>query len=192
MSRVSGTLLAMSLRYALLGLLNERPSSGYELTQRFAQGIGSYAWDAKHSQIYPELKKLTGAGLIEIAEEGARGRKTYAITADGRAELRHWLLTPAGGTGGVRNEYVLRLFLLSALSREEARTILEHTIDYSARQLEAINQDFEDSVAGGGPTRGHGALAAQYGIRVFRATIDWARWAIEQIDADPEFGAGHK
>ncbi|QGN33340.1 PadR family transcriptional regulator [Microlunatus sp. Gsoil 973] len=179
----------MSLRFALLGLLNERPASGYDLTRRFAQGIGSYAWDAKHSQIYPELKKLTEAGLIEIAEEGARGRKTYAITADGRAQLRQWLLTPAGNAG-VRNEYVLRLFLLSALRRDEARTILEHTIEYSTEQLQAITQDFQDSVADGGPTRGHGALAAQYGIRVFQATIDWAHWAIEQIDADPGFGHG--
>jgi len=185
---MSGTISGMSLRFALLGLLNEHPSSGYDLTQRFSQGIGSYAWDAKHSQIYPELKKLTDEGVIEIAEEGARGRKTYAITPAGRDQLRGWLLTAPAGTGGVRNEYVLRLFLLSALSRDEARQILTHTIDYATRQRDTISADYETSVANGGPAGGHGALAAQYGIRVFQATIDWARWAIEQIDTDPAFG----
>jgi len=178
----------MSLRFALLGLLNEHPSSGYDLTQRFSQGIDSYAWDAKHSQIYPELRKLTDEGLIEIAEEGARGRKTYAITRPGRDLLRGWLLSPPTGSGGVRNEYVLRLFLLSALDRDEARQILTHTIEYSSHQRDAISADYRQSVADGGPARGHGALAAQYGIRVFDATIDWARWAIEQIDSDPAFG----
>lgn len=178
----------MSLRFALLGLLNEHPSSGYDLTQRFSQGIGSYAWDAKHSQIYPELRKLTDDGLIEVAEEGARGRKTYAITQQGRALLRDWLLSPPVGAGGVRNEYVLRLFLLSALDREEARRILVRTIEYSTEQRDAISASYSESVADGGRARGHGALAAQYGIRIFDATIDWARWAIEQIDTDPEFG----
>lgn len=178
----------MSLRFALLGLLNEQPSSGYDLTRRFSQGIGAYAWNAKHSQIYPELRKLTDDGLIEVAEEGARGRKTYAVTDAGRHQLRDWLLTPPAGTGGVRNEYVLRLFLLSALDRDEARTMLEHTITHSTEQLTMISKSYQDAVSDGGPARGHGALAAQYGIRVYQATIDWARWAIEQIDTDPRFG----
>jgi len=180
----------MSLRFALLGLLNEHPSSGYDLTRRFAQGIGSYAWDAKHSQIYPELRRLTEDGLTEIAEQGARGRKTYAITQQGREELRAWLLRPPASAGGVRNEYVLRLFLLSSLDRDEARRMLQHTIEYSTQQRDAITADYQESVADGGPARGHGALAAQYGIRVFQATIDWAHWAIEQIDTDPSFGQG--
>lgn len=178
----------MSLRFALLGLLNERPSSGYDLTQRFAEGIGSYAWDAKHSQIYPELRKLTDDGLIEIAEEGARGRKTYAITGEGRKQLRTWLLSPPVSAGGVRNEYVLRLFLLSALDRDEARGILTRTIEYSVQQRDAISAGYQETVSHGGPAGAHGALAAQYGIRVFQATIDWAHWAIEQIDTDPTFG----
>ena len=178
----------MSLRFALLGLLDERPSSGYELTQRFAEGIGAYAWDAKHSQIYPELKKLTSDGVIEIAEEGARGRKTYAITAEGRRQLRDWLTSPPSRSGGVRNEYVLRLFLLSSLDRQGARSLLERTITFSSQQLESIGRGYQEATAAGGPASGPGALAAQYGIRVYQATIDWAHWAIDEIDHDPDFG----
>ncbi|GAB3924164.1 PadR family transcriptional regulator [Microlunatus endophyticus] len=179
----------MSLRFALLGLLNEHPSSGYDLTRRFSEGIGAYAWDAKHSQIYPELRKLTEDGLIEIAEEGARGRKTYAITGQGQEELRGWLLRPPTVAGGVRNEYVLRLFLLSALDQDEARQILTRTIEYSTRQREAIDAEYQEHLAGGGAAR-QGALAAQYGIRMYQATIEWAQWAIEQITAESSAGSG--
>lgn len=92
----------MSLRFALL---NDQQSSGYDLTQRFAAGVGTYAWDVEHSQIYPELRRLLDDDLIEIAEQGARGRKTYAITEKGHTALRQWLLTPPQpGRGGVRNE----------------------------------------------------------------------------------------
>jgi PadR family transcriptional regulator, regulatory protein AphA len=180
----------MSLRFALLGLLSDRPSSGYDLTQRFAAGIGTYAWDAKHSQIYPELKRLLADDLIEVAEEGARGRKTYAITSNGSSALRDWLLTPPAGQGGVRNEYVLRLFLLPVLDPDEAKTILTRTIQACEGQIKILIKEREELSASGATAVQQGALAAQYGIGVYQATIDWARWAIKEIDAAPDSRSG--
>jgi DNA-binding PadR family transcriptional regulator len=171
----------MALRYALLGLLDDRPSSGYELTQRFAQGIGAYAWDAKHSQIYPELRKLLSEDLIAISDQGARGRKTYAITEAGRQELRRWLLAGPSSTGGVRNEYVLRLFLLSALEPDEAIRILQHTANFAERQIEELSAEYTDARARQDDITSYGALAAQYGVYAYRATVEWANWAIEEI-----------
>ena len=104
----------MSLRYALLGLLAEEPASGYELTRRFQQVLQRYAWHAQNSQIYPELNQLSRDGLAAVVEEGPRGRRTYAITDAGREELRRWMRNPPD-VFVVRNEFVLRLFLLSAL-----------------------------------------------------------------------------
>ena len=54
----------MSLRYALLGLLADRPYNGWQLLKNF-EGSLAYAWPALHSQIYPELARLREAGLIE-------------------------------------------------------------------------------------------------------------------------------
>jgi PadR family transcriptional regulator AphA len=174
----------MSLRHALLGLLNEEPSSGYDLTQRFAAGIGNYAWTAKHSQIYPELKRLVDDGLIEMVDEGARGRRTYGITAQGQAELRRWLLNPPSGAG-VRNEFVLRLFLLSALRPEEAAGVLAGTAAYCQGQVEVLTKEFEAVVAAtGSDTGGAPGMAAQYGLHAYRATIDWANWALAALEQD--------
>ena len=47
----------MSLRHALLGLLADRPYSGWQLLKHF-EGSLAYAWPALHSQIYPELARL--------------------------------------------------------------------------------------------------------------------------------------
>lgn len=181
----------MSLRFALLGLLDRRPSSGYDLTQRFAEGIGSYAWSAKHSQIYPELKKLTEAGLIELAELGARGRKTYQITPPGREELRGWLLAPPPSSSGVRNEFVLRLFLLSSLNRTEAAGILRGALAFADEQAELLRGEFAAAVEGiNTPSGGAPGMAAQYGIHSYQALAEWARWALEAIQVDPTFDQG--
>lgn len=182
MSIHTGKIGHMALRYALLGLLGERPSSGYDLSRRFAAGIGTYAWDAKHSQIYPELRKLLDDGAIEVAEEGARGRKTYAITDAGREELRAWLLTGPTSTGGVRNEHALRLFLLSALEPDEAVQMLTRTADHAEQQVDSLSTELENiAAAHDGDITRYGGLAAQYGILAYQATADWARWAIREI-----------
>ena len=59
------------LKYAILGLLNQKSMSGYELSAEFESALNEF-WSANHSQIYPELKKLTQEGMItyEVAISG--------------------------------------------------------------------------------------------------------------------------
>ena len=119
----------MSLRYALLGLLAREPASGYELARRFRGGVGRYAWHAQQSQVYPELNHLAADSLVEVVDEGPRGRRTYAITSAGRDDLHGWL-TAADDRPIVRNEQVLRLFLLPCLGREDARVLLQRQAEF--------------------------------------------------------------
>ena len=46
-----------NLKYVILGLLTQKPMTGYEIKQKF-EGALSEFWYANHSQIYPELKRL--------------------------------------------------------------------------------------------------------------------------------------
>ncbi|GAB3715257.1 PadR family transcriptional regulator [Mariniluteicoccus flavus] len=68
----------MSLRYAALGLLAQRPGSGYDLLKRFEQSMGN-VWSATQSQLYTELNSLSAEELIAVTSVGPRGRKEYAI-----------------------------------------------------------------------------------------------------------------
>src|SRR3954462_7840845 len=98
----------MSLRHAVLGMLDEAPASGYDLLKRFEQAM-SNVWAATQSQLYGELGKLEKAGLIRVLAEGPRGRKEYEITEDGRVELRHWLVEVKPHRSP-RNEVLLRVY----------------------------------------------------------------------------------
>src|SRR5689334_15964133 len=171
----------MSLPHALLGLLAVAPSTGYELTKAFAGDFGRYAWQAGHTSIYPELARLAESDLIEVTHEGARGSRTYAVTDAGRAELRSWLFAPPG-QGKVRNELVLRMFLLSALEPADARELLGRIATSTEREAAELRRVRAEA----GPVRlgpeGFGQLAAEYGLRQYEAVHEWAVWASHQLD----------
>jgi len=177
----------MSLRYALLGLLEDGPASGYELTARFERSLQKYVWTARQSHVYPELGRLAEDGLIAVSEEGARGRRTYAITDQGRADLRAWLLAPAKPRA-VRDEQALRMSLLSALDVQDARVLVANLLEQAERegaQLAAIASAADADAHVRGRLR-FGRLAIEYGVRGFQAQADWARWALDQLDAAGE------
>jgi PadR family transcriptional regulator AphA len=86
----------MSLKHAILVLLERKPGSGYDLAKRFKGGIGHF-WSASHQQIYHELKKLSGEMLVEFEVQFQSERpdkKHYRITAAGRSALKAWLQEP--------------------------------------------------------------------------------------------------
>jgi DNA-binding PadR family transcriptional regulator len=82
----------VSLRHALLGVIKDQPLTGYELVRHF-QGTVGFLWSAPQSQIYPELRRMEAAGLIQakVAPRGQRAQKRiYSVTEAGMAELRRW------------------------------------------------------------------------------------------------------
>ncbi len=171
----------MSLRHALLGLLAEQPASGYDLSQRFNDVLGS-VWPAGHPQIYGELRKLLDQGLIAVDGTGPRRRTAYRVTEDGLAEVRHWLVdTPVDHT--LRLEPLLRSVFFWLLTAEQLSAYLEGEAAYyqgladSYRKLAAAKDrgDYGDS-----PQTGSLRIAAEAGIRLNDALQKWAEWANER------------
>lgn len=172
----------MSLPHALLGLLADRPASGYDLLKSFDTSL-SMVWPATQSQIYTELNRLAAAGQIEVVAEGPRGRKEYALTDAGLAELRRWL-TETEPRMDRRLEPLLRVFFLGVVSKEQAQAYLaslEAAAAKDAEQLEAIKAgaDWND----GTMLATYGRLALEWGLRFTATRRDWARWAAGQIAA---------
>jgi PadR family transcriptional regulator AphA len=172
----------MSLRHALLGLLRERPASGYDLMQIFKLSLG-HTWPSTQGQVYPELGKLAEAGLLSVSAQGSRGRKEYALTDAGLAELRHWLLETEPELHP-RSESLLRIFLLGALSREESENYLRRLTEASGKEvatlesLQATSGDWPDT-----DLAEYSGLALEYGRRLWVMTEEWAGWAADQVAA---------
>ena len=81
------TAVLSDLELRILGLIREEPRSGYDLRKVLASSPGS---------IYPAVKRLAAAGLIDGREEGtgARKKETFYPTASGRRALKDGLALP--------------------------------------------------------------------------------------------------
>ncbi|MBM9505909.1 PadR family transcriptional regulator [Actinacidiphila acididurans] len=180
----------MSLRHAVLGLLAERQASGYDLMKLFETSLAN-VWPATQSQVYGELGKLAASGQVEVAAEGPRGRKEYAITEEGLAELRHWL-TSTEPDRIRRSETLLRVFFLGVLTPLEATAYLGLEAEYAAKSRTALER-LEGTVDWGDDDMSvYGRLSLEYGLRLMTLHEEWAKWAIDRIQAAPPRAAAEQ
>lgn len=118
------------LKYVLLGLLNQRELAGYDIKKLFDCEIGDF-WHSKHSQIYPELKRLEEEGYITSHTKivGQKLEKRfYAITESGHTLLHHWLAVPLEPLQPTRDEFTLKLYLINDKHHPHLRQMFEQEI----------------------------------------------------------------
>lgn len=114
--------------YVILGMLRKGPKSGYEIKAK-ADVSTRFFWAISYGQIYPELKRLEQAGLIEGEADPGNGRqrRVFSITPLGERALHDWLTSPGELHSELRHEGVLRFFFADALDHGE-RVELLHAI----------------------------------------------------------------
>jgi len=169
----------MSLRNGLLGLLADGPASGYDLLKIFDRSL-AFIWPATQSQLYGELNRLADDGLIVASTEGARRRKEYTITPEGRAELERWL-TDTEPDRIRRNEALLRVFFLGTLQPDQAHAYLEHEAAVHQDLEQLLTQLAHDTNWEAGTFNRYGRLVIESGIRYAHTQAEWARWAADQL-----------
>jgi PadR family transcriptional regulator, regulatory protein AphA len=97
--------------YVVLGLVaRDGPSTPYAIKSAVGRGIAHF-WQFPHSQIYAETERLARLGLLaEEREHTGRRRRSYRITAEGRAALTAWLGEPTDEPLQVRSLGLLKLY----------------------------------------------------------------------------------
>jgi len=173
--------------YVILGLVRKEPRSGYEI-KSVVDNTTRFFWAASYGQIYPELKRLSEAGLVvgSDAPTGGRRRTVYEITADGEQELVAWLKRPPQ-TFEMREEGLLKLFFAGALPAAEAVEILRAM---RAHRLAAHEQLRAMEPAAAAKEDPFPLLVLRGGLEFTQWFADWCERMEEQILASaPPVGA---
>ncbi|ROT33689.1 PadR family transcriptional regulator [Micromonospora sp. HM5-17] len=174
------------LGYALLCTLHRGPLTGYEIVRRMRKPIGYY-WTAQQSQIYPELARLSAAGLITHDAEagpGPRQRKTHRLTDAGRAALAAWLVEPPAPRAP-RDEAVLKTYALAAADPARMREFYLAEAEAYERRHEDFRAQHADLVSRNADDVQHPQFGAYATLELALATgpvrIAWYRWLAEKM-----------
>lgn len=111
----------MSLTHAILGLLNLKPMTGYDLKHSAFDQTVAHFWQADQAQIYRTLDRMASQGWVtsELEIQTDRpNRKVYSLTDAGREELDRWLREPQSLSAN-REAFLVQMFFADKLSNEE-------------------------------------------------------------------------
>jgi DNA-binding PadR family transcriptional regulator len=159
----------------LLAMIRNGRRTGYEIKQ-LVDVSTRFFWAASYGQIYPELRRLSDAGLVEgqAEPESGRRRTVYRLTAAGERALEEWLAEEPQ-TFETRDEALLKLFFADS-SPETAAASLDAKRSYHATKLKQLR-----AIEATGKPKGHVGLVLRYGIESSEWMVDWCTREAEQL-----------
>jgi PadR family transcriptional regulator, regulatory protein AphA len=169
----------------ILGVLRMRPSSGYEI-KALVDKATSYFWRAGYGSIYPELKRLREAGLVEgtEADAGDRRRVLHRLTPAGERELERWLEGEPEGPE-LRDEGMLHLFF------SESEADVARALEQMAAAHEEIASHLEEIEPAAKSLERPGPLVTlRLGLDNHRFARDWCRREAARLQGESAKGDG--
>ena len=121
----------MSIRQAMLAILEQGPMYGYQLRAEFEQRTGE-TWPLNIGQVYTTLTRLERDGLVEVvghggADDGEQDDRhvSYRATEAGRSEVSEWFATPVPRSQPPRDELAIKLAIAVTLPGVDVGTIIQ-------------------------------------------------------------------
>ena len=179
----------MSLPHALLGLLNYRPATGYDLKATFEKSINLF-WNASLPQIYRTLNQMEKKGWLSFKvehQDGKPSRKIYNLTDAGKKELQKWLSTPPEFPQ-IKNNMLVKIFFGNRMDKKDLAINLRKWRERYITLLEKLGPELK-SVAENYATKAESRddmpywlLTADYGRRYAKMVIKWCDAALDVVE----------
>ncbi len=196
----SGTALRSPVSWALLGLVIQRQSYGYELVQRFERTYGHVLELSSPSQIYTALDALERRELIEKLPPGEapeisrQPKPHYRPTPLGIDSHAEWLIEQAHDERRRSHLFALQLAVLGPQGALEILERYEQAClqDASEAASEAVGKPAgRETGASAGPRTGEGGQVGELAARLLReeqqlsvqARLAWIGYARRELSA---------
>jgi len=171
-------------RFAILGMLLEKPRSGYEI-RKFMHFSTDHFWQESDASIYPMLNILEKEGKLTSKSEavGKRERKIFEITQSGKDEFFAWMASPSKKEIH-RNDLLLKLFLGANVPKEEIlKLLVSHKQKALAEKKEyiKIENDALSQFSDEYPHKLFWIMTLRYGMQNVSAKLEWIEDCIKLL-----------
>ncbi|MGO9510602.1 MAG: PadR family transcriptional regulator, partial [Mycobacterium sp.] len=169
---------------ALLCMLSyEEEISGYDLKKCIDWRVDLYYWSPSYSQIYTELKKLEGLGLVTSRverDEGTRTRRLYKITELGMKAAVEWANDAPVDPPVLKHSVLLRVTFGHLTNPARLKEVLQEYAEYAeARHRKAIE---DADGAEGEPAWAYSVLALKWAAKYYAAERELALEMMKDVD----------
>ncbi|MEE2851140.1 MAG: PadR family transcriptional regulator [Actinomycetota bacterium] len=127
----------MSLRDAVLAALLEGESSGYDLAKEFDASVANF-WPATPQQLYRELDRLAGQGLIQarvVRQERRPNKRMFSLTEAGRDAIRQFT-AKAPKPSVIRDELLVKVQASDAGDLDAVRGFVRERLDWAVAKVQ--------------------------------------------------------
>lgn len=158
--------------------------TGWQLYETAERSLARF-WNVTRSQIYAELSRLEGMGLVEATgHEGPRASRPYRITEAGRATFRAWLTGWAAEEpreDQMRSPLLLTVFFGDYLPSSTLRRVLQEYRPRYQRQLER-SREMLGTISAENHARPPTAVLRR-GIAYREMMVSWIDSVLEDLDS---------
>lgn len=180
----------MSLGFGILGFLNYKPMSGYDLVKAFESSL-EFFWHAQNSHIYLELKKLEKKGYIcgeTVIQSERPNKKIFSITDTGKKEFMNWL-----GEGVdedalyFKSAFLMKVFFSGNMPPAQSASMLrQFKADCEAclQKMDSVPESIENYGSNKDAYQTiYWQFTADFGYCFIKTCIEWAERCIGKLEA---------
>ena len=162
----------MKGREVILGILRNKPQTGYEINDVLKNQI-SYFYDGTYGMIYPTLKKLEQEGKVvkqTIIQADKPNKNVFSITAAGKKELQTYLNSDAVAEV-FKSDFLMKLFFGDNLSHSQIINLMEKEIQLKTAQINHLQSSLQQWEQEG--ITDSQKITVGYGLAHYTAVVDY-------------------
>lgn len=180
----------MSLAFGILGFLNDRPMSGYDLVKAFESSL-AFFWHAQNSHIYLELKKLETKGYIggeTVIQSERPNKRIFSITDAGREAFMNWLAEGSDEDAlHFKSAFLMKVFFGGNMPPAQGADILRRFKTDCEAYLQKMSSIPESVGYYGSDKEAYQTIywqfTADFGYCFIKTCIEWSGRCIEKLEA---------
>ncbi|MGC0327783.1 DNA-binding PadR family transcriptional regulator [Streptomyces sp. SAI-170] len=140
----------MALRHALMAALLRGEASGYDLAKEFDASVANF-WTASPQQLYRELERMEGDGLIaaRVVEQQRRpNKRLFSLTEAGHEAVRAYVAQPPAKPTAIRDELMVKVQCADVGDLDAVRAAVAERMEWSRAKLDRYERLRQRMLAG--------------------------------------------